>query len=316
MSVLVIGAAGFALHQYSVYRATPPRPKQTIIDKLSDALHQQFKAVDTWGCAGGLYTVSCPPGPKGTIAVMTSSANAPARRVAGYNFFVMPYQKANDTATTELDIDTQEETTSRAVKQFLIEQLTKQYGFTTKTKALQSEAEPSDEPDSSQQTYYSKSTLCELDISAKNMGDGGPDGRAFLFTCAPLAVYPKVAAEVKPLADVYITAHPEFAHPERTGKWLQFFVLGSQDRFVMDSKTAGYKIGMATIDDLSWADDPNGEKSGDAFFYAKGDSWHLLLDRQFSIGIPCSYAFPNADTHRAYVGAKCAMPDSSTQLIQ
>jgi hypothetical protein len=268
----------------------------SIINAFQQYINDNFHHIDSFVCNG--LGATCGSLSPNLISTAENVGQLPARKISGYNFYVMPYQNASST---------------NAVLNAIKEEISSNK-LPASTKQMTSTPVPLDiKYTRSESTFYSSSTLCEVDTGPADTNRGSEID----ITCAPLASYPIAAEEIEPLFNAYVLYRTEFADPEKSHIWLEFSPDESSyySSYITTSQTVGYQIGMAQVDDLSSKDDPNGNKSGAAFFYAKNNIWYTVTDRQNAYAIPCGFTFPNQDSHQAYLGQNCMTADSDHETV-
>jgi hypothetical protein len=292
--LVIIGFIGS--HKSTTSNTGSTADAHTLITNFQAVFKQKFKSVDSLFCNPTEDGGGCPIIPQSTIAIGPTPNNGPPRKVAGYNFFVSPFETSGvNSPTTELDITTQSTANTKAVEAVFAQQITANKLKTT-TGKLHSTAEPT----FAGTTYYNNDTLCTLTTGPADTS-GVTEGRYFTFSCASIADYSKAAAEVQPLFQAYLAANPKDATE-------QLAFAPDSASFTTVSKAIGYKRGSAYISLAS------GDPSGASLFYAKDNSWHLLASNQSLWN--CTDPFPNQDAHLAYVGAFCVGSTGTLSTVQ
>jgi hypothetical protein len=297
MLIIILGGIGFCAA--SAHTSESTASATTIITNFQQAFNKKFTSVSSFFCSQLANGGGCPPVAQNAIGLSPLANDGPPREVAGYHFFVSPYETAGvNAAATELDIDTQTMSSTQAVEKVLTQQIVANKLKTTTAK-LRSSAEPS----FSGTTYYNNNTLCMINSEAGSAG--GIDGRSFGLRCASIASYRQAAAEVEPLYQAYLAAN----HND-TAKQLEF--APDSAPFTTASKTLDYKRGSAVITHV--LGDQSGTLSATSLFYAKDNVWHFLVSNQ-SLW-KCADPFPNQDAHVAYAGAFCTEPIGILSTVQ
>lgn len=279
-----------------------------IINDFQSLVCKNFNTVDSFLCMG--LSGSCAALPEATVAVMPIAVYSPARKVTGSDFFTMPYLDNDNNYL--VDFSTQNSKTTSKVWPLVTKKIATSYS--TKTNQLQSDPEPDEAPSKTNITFYSSSSLCEASSDPIYLEDHKYAGDDISVSCAPMSDYPATADTLKPLFNAYVTARPQFANPQKSGKWLEFRPENTSaypQAYIFDSNTPGYRIGL--VDIVQPTADVDDQA---AYFYEKGDTWHLISDNQENYAIDCNITFPNSDAHAAFLGQDCVDKDSNRGTIQ
>jgi hypothetical protein len=298
----------------------PNADAQSIAGFFQSTLTKNFQTVGSFDCGDALNeTCSAPPPNEISVTETGDNYDASPRKVAGYDFYVAPdtYISDQTSSSAELDIITQSKPALSALNDFLHNQIADE-GFSNSSSLLDSQASPNMLGTTVFATFYNNATLCEIDEAVNNDGSSSDS-----ITCAPLNLYSEIAQMLQPLYKVFISAMNQYRNPEQTGIWLSFSPneTAEFDSYIMNSKTAGYKIGSIEIDfDSTKKSNYNPSNNGEvAYFWQKdGGSWDvltkgnsLLTNDSNNAFLTCSDTFPSEDAQNAFIGQPCVNDDQT-----
>ncbi|MEI9913399.1 MAG: prepilin-type N-terminal cleavage/methylation domain-containing protein [Candidatus Saccharibacteria bacterium] len=306
---------------YSVYRhahkpgtlnvsatAISKNSATTIISGFQSSIEKNFHTVSSLEC-NAMSATECTNYPASTVSIMGNNTFTPPRKISGTSFFVMPYLSGN----YAIDINTQNNKSTENVLSFITKDIDAN-NFSYSTSMLSSVSEPTYGSAKTYVTFYSASSLCEVDTNNITSSSGQYIGGDILLSCAPISVYAPTASELEPIFNAYLAARPQFSNPQSTGKWLR---LQPDDTsayplaYIFNSKTPGYKIGIVDILQIT-----TNSYDQIAYFYETNGNWQLVNDNESNYAIDCNVSFPDSDAHLAFIGQECIDQNNNNSTIK